>query len=197
MAMQSRLLPGFNDPSADSQAMFRALLRAMSRPGVRLECPAACAAPEPLNTATAAAALCLLDHETSVWLDGAFSLDAVTSFLHFHVGARLKTTPGDAAFGLVGEPATMPPLDKFLSGSSEYPERSATLIIQVPSLDQGDPVEIVGPGIETSATICPAGLPDWFWDAWSGNHKRFPLGVDVLFSHGRSFIALPRTAAEK
>ena len=60
-------LPGFADPVHDSQQTFRALLDALAQPGL-YQTTVAVAPPAGLTPSCAAAALTLLDLETTVWL---------------------------------------------------------------------------------------------------------------------------------
>lgn len=87
----------------------------------------------------------------------------------------------------------MPPFDRFAQGSQEYPDRSATLILQLESLDGGAPLTFEGPGIKGRATIAPHGLPPDFARQWGDNRKRFPRGIDLMLTCGNSIICLPRT----
>jgi alpha-D-ribose 1-methylphosphonate 5-triphosphate synthase subunit PhnH len=192
VALRESVTAGFADASGDSQLVFRAVLKAMSRPGLHVPCPTDVQAPKPLAAPTAAVALCLLDNDTPIWLDAAFDTDAIRAFLGFHVAAP-RGRPPDAAFALIGDARRMPKLDDFDPGSALRPERSATLIVQLRSLGTGEPVAIAGPGIESTATVRFDGLADWFWPAWDENHRRFPLGVDLILTDGREISALPRS----
>jgi alpha-D-ribose 1-methylphosphonate 5-triphosphate synthase subunit PhnH len=87
----------------------------------------------------------------------------------------------------------MPRLALFAQGLDQYPDRSATLLLQVPGLEGGPAVTLAGPGMREAAEIAPAGLPDWFWNDWRLNAAQFPLGVDIFFTCGRSVIGLPRS----
>jgi alpha-D-ribose 1-methylphosphonate 5-triphosphate synthase subunit PhnH len=196
------LKPGLADPVHDSQAIFRSLLTALAHPGrpmtlaggadgARLE------GPEPLDPATAAAALTLLDYDTPLWIDWIADTPQVRAYLKFHCGCPLVERSQAAAFGLVTDPEHMPRLALFAQGVDQYPDRSATLFLQVPSLDGGPAVTLTGPGIRDSATLAPAGLPDWFWNDWRLNAGQFPLGVDIVFTCGATLVGLPRsTSAE-
>ncbi|MFX9600755.1 phosphonate C-P lyase system protein PhnH, partial [Acinetobacter baumannii] len=68
----------------------------------------------------------------------------------------------------------MPPLAAFSLGSDEYPDRSTTLILQVPDLTGGNAWTLGGPGIRDRAALAIAGLPDGFRDQVIENHLGFP-----------------------
>jgi alpha-D-ribose 1-methylphosphonate 5-triphosphate synthase subunit PhnH len=185
------LSPGLSDPVAEAQGCFRALLEAMSRPGLVRRVPVELQPPEPLVPAAAAVLLTLADAVTPVWTDAGAD---VASWLAFHAGCPLAASPRDATFVLAcGAP---PPLDTLAQGTDEEPHRSATLIAQVAGLETGsDGWRLSGPGIETERRLRILGLPDGFAGQWTTNRALFPRGVDVVFCAGRELAALPRTTA--
>lgn len=189
------MLPGFADPILDSQRTFRALLDAMGRPGRVVDVPGSGLAPDPLHPATVAVCLTLADVETSVWLDARASTLETFAYLRFQCGCRLVDAPGQARFGLISEPGSMPPLTAFDPGSDEFPERSTTLIVQVETVVAGRGRRLTGPGIRIETRLEARGLPDAFWQDLRHNHALFPRGVDVLLTSGRQLAALPRTTA--
>jgi alpha-D-ribose 1-methylphosphonate 5-triphosphate synthase subunit PhnH len=87
---------------------------------------------------------------------------------------------------------TLPALALLDSGSDEAPETSATLLLRLPRLDGGTPMQWHGPGIERPLTVALP-VPGSFWADWRAQHARFPLGVDVIATDGRHLLALPRT----
>jgi alpha-D-ribose 1-methylphosphonate 5-triphosphate synthase subunit PhnH len=198
----STLTPGFADPVHDTQAVFRTMLDALSRPGkigvVDNVLPAARRGAQEnhlpharADLAAFAALLALCDYSTPVWLA---QPDAVLgSALRFHTGARLVDEPHDAAFAYVHDASTLPALDSFAPGEPETPEQSVTLLIRVDSLTDGTPVVLRGPGIEHTQTIAPAGLPERFWRERAQLAPLFPCGIDCYLVCGDTLIGLPRT----
>ena len=118
---------------------------------------------------------------------------AAAQWLRFHTGATLTATSATAAFAVVLNPACMPPLEAFASGSVESPERSATLLVEVPAFDSGPFIEWRGPGIRDVATVRIGGLAADFWMQWQARYAAFPQGVDVVFTCANAAIGMPRT----
>jgi alpha-D-ribose 1-methylphosphonate 5-triphosphate synthase subunit PhnH len=188
------LLPGLHDPIDDAQHIFRALLMAFSRPGIPQTLDDLPATPQPLHPATGAALLTLIDFETALWLQS--PTEQLTSWLRFHCSVPLVTAPADALFAVIDCPQEMPPLSAFSQGLPEYPDRSATVIVQVTGFAP-DGLRLTGPGIANEQHVGIDGLPNGFWRAWQDNQARAPLGVDVLFVAGNVVLGLPRsTCAE-
>ncbi|MBS0537891.1 MAG: phosphonate C-P lyase system protein PhnH [Proteobacteria bacterium] len=190
----SVLAAGFADSSHDSQRMFRAVLDAFSHPGRILSVPVEVETPANLPIATTAFLLTLVDRETPLWLAPAFDKPEIVDFIRFHTSAPIVADPAAAIFALL-TPDRAPLLDGFAIGSDPYPDRSATLVIELPAL-RGGPVHTMrGPGIDGTAPIEIAGLPDGFWSEWTANGVLFPCGVDVVFAAGRELLALPRSTS--
>ena len=184
----------FASPVFDAQAVFRALMEAMARPGTVQPVAASARAPEPLAPAAAALALTLCDADTPVWLDAPLSAEAaVGRWLAFHTGAPVPADAGGAAFALIADAGALASLDRFAHGTQDYPDRSATLIVQAGSLTAGPALTLKGPGIEDSATIAPTGLPQRFADLWATNNALFPRGIDLVLAGPGAVAALPRT----
>ncbi|QRM32596.1 phosphonate C-P lyase system protein PhnH [Microvirga sp. VF16] len=174
---------------------FRAILRAMSRPGVPVPVGDSNVIESgQLPSAIRCVARCLVDVGSSVWMDAALHSSQARDFLALTCGATIVDDPAAAAFALIGAPADMPPISRFEAGEPDYPDRSTTLVICVPDLIGGPAVTLTGPGIQTTVTIEPAGLPPWFWPAWDDNTKIFPRGVDIFLTDGVSLVGLPRTS---
>jgi alpha-D-ribose 1-methylphosphonate 5-triphosphate synthase subunit PhnH len=191
-APAANLLPGFDDPVDGGQATFRAALDAMARPGRPQPVDSPCGVPPGLSHAMSALLLTLADVDTAVWLPPGVQ-PAVLAFLRFHCASPLVDDPALARFVVVPAGFQAPSLDLCDAGDPAYPDRSATLIIEAASLAQGHSVTLTGPGIQYEQLLAASGLPEGFWDQWQANHRRFPLGVDALLTHGRQVCGLPRT----
>lgn len=185
--------PGFADPVIHSQAVFRTLLEALSRPGRLFAMPVLPPAPAPLSPAAAAVALALCDIDTPVWLDPSLKTDDVAAWLRFHAGCPIVDTPQEAAFAFIGDMTALNDLTVFDLGTPEYPEDAATLIAQCESLSVDHGVTLRGPGIQNTATLSVDGLPAAFWSDRRTLAPLFPQGLDVLFVTAGQVSGLPRT----
>jgi alpha-D-ribose 1-methylphosphonate 5-triphosphate synthase subunit PhnH len=188
--MKAALLPGFADPVHDAQRTFRQLLDAMSRPGRIVEIAARTTAPG-LAPAAAATALSLCDFETPVWLDGGTA--SAADWLRFHCGAPIVDRASDASFAFLRRLDALPPLDAFALGTDEYPDRAATLVIEVRRLAAGGGLRLGGPGIDGAVRLEVDGLGPAFWRERAALADLFPRGIDLALTCGRTLTALPRT----
>jgi len=186
--------PAFADPVFESQAAFRMIMQAMSRPGTIVACGEALAPPAPLGRAAAAALLTLVDFETPLWIAPSFP-PAVGDYLAFHTGAPRAAAPDKAAFALLDLAVDGLELGSFAQGTAEYPDRSTTIVVQAASLGAGPPLRLSGPGIKAEAAFSIAPLPADFVSQWTANCDQFPLGVDLIFAVEARLAALPRTTA--
>jgi alpha-D-ribose 1-methylphosphonate 5-triphosphate synthase subunit PhnH len=183
-------LPGFADPVSEAQATFRAVLDAMARPGQLHEAGEGLTAPSPLDNATAAVLLTLVDNETPLWLDARAA--KARDWLAFHCGALIADAPDKAAFAVA---LSLPGLATLSPGSHEAPESSATLILQIAALGAGTKYRLSGPGLREPVVLAATGLPADFVQAWQRNHALYPCGVDIVLCAGTILTALPRSVS--
>jgi len=189
----SALAPAFADPVLEAQAVFRAVMDAMARPGTVKSISGDLDPPRPLSRAAASVLLALLDHETPFWLDAPLADAAdVVGWILFHTGAPHVTQPDEAAFAILADPAQAPLLERFALGSVEYPDRSATLILQVESFS-GMPVRLTGPGIAETLSFAASPLPGGFLAQMEANRALFPRGIDLIFVTEDALAAMPRS----
>lgn len=177
-----------------AQSTFRKVMDATARPGSIHALQVVAGAPAPLAQAAAAIALTLFDHDTPVWLDAPLAAsEEVASWLRFHTGCPVVTDPAQCAFALVGDVTACPPFANFACGTPDYPDRSTTLILQLPTLTGGAGLTLSGPGIRGTGVLHAGGLPEDFVTQHAANRALFPRGVDLLLVAGNDVAALPRT----
>ncbi|MDP5347109.1 MAG: phosphonate C-P lyase system protein PhnH [Paracoccaceae bacterium] len=182
---QAVMTGGFSDPSIQSAWGFRAAMNAMARPGDILAVQGA-QAPAPVSVAAAVLMLVLCDPETPVWLAPSHDSDALRRWIAFHTGAPVVAARGEAAFAL-GTWDSLVPLRDYRIGTPEYPDRSATLIVEMDELRTEGAV-LTGPGIKQAAGL---NLPDAA--AFRANRGLYPLGLDFFLTCGDRLAALPRS----
>lgn len=183
--MQAQTLSGgFADPAIASAAAFRQVMEAMARPGTIQKVTGA-TPPAPLSPATGVILLTLCDPDTPLHLAGALDCDAVRAWVAFHTGAPV-VGPSHGMFA-AGDWDDLMPLSAYQIGTPQYPDRSATLIVQVEKLVTHG-ATLSGPGIKETHSLS---LPET--QAFQQNAGHFPLGLDFIFTSGDHVAALPRT----
>jgi alpha-D-ribose 1-methylphosphonate 5-triphosphate synthase subunit PhnH len=193
MVTIAELPPGFADEVLSAQSTFRSVMDAMARPGSVQRIRAVAGAPSPMMRGTAAIALTLFDHDTPIWLDDAMSATfQVAKWLKFHTSAPVIDDTSVCSFAVIADAQHLPPLDGFALGSSEYPDRSTTVILQVDSLTSGPAFALTGPGIEGTAVL-QAKIPANLLEQLAVNEALFPRGIDVVLVHDDAMVAIPRT----
>ena len=184
----------FADPAVESQAAFRAILRAIASPGAIESCGRGLAPPSPLSPAAAAAILTLADFETPLWIAPSLAASSeAVAYLKFHTGAPLAASPDQAAFALVDIESDSLDLKSFAQGAPDYPDRSTTVVVQTHLLARRPGMRISGPGVRGTAEIEFGPAPPDFLSQWETNRSTFPLGVDLILAHGTELAALPRS----
>lgn len=181
---------GLADPVHDAQDSFRTALDGMARPG-RIHALGRAIPGLPLGAAMAHLLLALTDEDTPVWWQSPEA--GLKQWLRFHTSARAVAQAKEASFAVVTRAADLPELQRFRSGTLSAPEQGCTLLVEVPALQGGLPMQAHGPGIRHSVTLSVAGLPEGFWAEWQASHACFPQGVDIFFTCGNQLLALPRT----
>jgi alpha-D-ribose 1-methylphosphonate 5-triphosphate synthase subunit PhnH len=176
---------GFADPSIQSAQAFRAAMMAMARPGDILTVAGA-QAPAGVSVAASVLLLVLCDPQTPVWLAASHDSDELRRWIAFHTGAPVVDQRGDAVFAL-GVWDNLVPLRDYRIGTVEYPDRSATLIVEMGAL-RAEGAVLRGPGIVDAAGL---NLPEVA--AFRANRALFPLGLDFFFTCGDRLAALPRS----
>jgi alpha-D-ribose 1-methylphosphonate 5-triphosphate synthase subunit PhnH len=188
----------FPPPVLANQAVFRALMDALARPGTVKPLVPAAAAPSPLTAAAAAVALAMLDYETPVWLDAPLAQSPqVADWIRLHAGARVTSDPRQAAFAFIADAVHAPAFDSFSLGTPEYPDRSATLVLQVEAFGNGQRLLLSGPGIPDVRSFSAQPLPLDFHARLAANRTLFPRGIDLILVSPDAVAALPRSVASQ
>ncbi|MCL4105000.1 UNVERIFIED_CONTAM: hypothetical protein GTU68_018707 [Idotea baltica] len=158
-------------------------MNVIARPGT-IETVTGVRPPAPLSTAAGVVLATLCDPETSVYLGSSVDQPAVRQWITFHSGAPF-VGPEQAQFAF----GTWEDLKdgSFSIGTSEYPDRSTTLVVEQPDLTS-DGMRLSGPGIKDLATLS---LPETAF--FQKNAALFPLGLDFFFTSADRIAALPRT----
>ena len=87
----------------------------------------------------------------------------------------------------IGTWAALTPVDRFAIGRPDYPDRSATLIVEMAALAP-EGAALRGPGIAGEARLS---LPETA--AFRANRALFPQGFDCFFTAGSALAGLPRS----
>ena len=174
------MIPGLADPAIQSSRGFRVLMQAMARPGTiqRLNLTR----PPALGPAAGSVLLLLADPTTPLHLAGA--LPGLAPWLQFHAGCPL-TGPEGASLAVGRWPDLR--LDLLPVGLPDYPDRSATVIVELDRLDADGP-QLTGPGIQGHASLS---LPEIA--PFRANRALFPMGLDFIFTCGDRLACLPRS----
>lgn len=178
------LAGGFAEPATQSAQAFRSVMEAMARPGM-VQDIAGAMPPAPLSPAAGAVILTLCDTDTPLYLAGEADCEAVRAWVAFHTGAPFSD-PSHCMFA-IGKWGALTPRTDYPVGTSEYPDRSATLIVELDRFAETGTV-LRGPGIKETAALS---LPETA--AFEANHALFPLGLDFIFTSDDRLAALPRS----
>ena len=179
-----RLNGGFADPAVQAAHAFRAVMEVMARPGT-IQSVADLCPPSPMSAAAGAVVLTLCDADTSLHLAGAHDTEELRQWIAFHTDAPIVGR--ERCNFALGSWDALAPLSGYAVGTAEYPDRSATLIVETDALSQTG-ATLAGPGIRQEMNLS---LPETA--AFQANHLLFPLGLDFLFTCGERLAALPRS----
>ena len=188
MTVQNQFSGGFQNAPIEAAHAFRAAMTVMARPG-EIRRMIGTHPPAPLSVVAGTLLLTLCDPDTSVFLAGEVDTDVVRQWLTFHTGAPLVTA--DQADFAIGTWQALMPLGQFRIGTPEYPDRSATLIVECDDLNQAGAM-LTGPGIKGVARLSLPDIP-----TLRANAALYPLGCDFFFSCGDKVAALPRSTQIK
>ncbi|UPW17243.1 phosphonate C-P lyase system protein PhnH [Agarivorans sp. TSD2052] len=187
---------GFDHSVHQAQQCFREVLKALSEPGtlVRLAHHSGFA---PLNAASSQVIMSLCDQQTAVYLSPALAKTSEHSIEHavhnlaFH--NSIAATPLEQAdFAVIcGQQSVN--LQALKAGCDSSPEHGATLLVQTEGFNTGPVFRISGPGIKQRLEIQLGQLSESLIDYLLKPSRRYPLGLDFMFCHQQSLVAISRT----
>lgn len=182
----------------DIQKVYRKVLNAMSRPGtienvrdvedkfnINMEC----------YRSTYLIMLMVLDGEESFCIkdneDVARDVTRLT-------GAKNKASKdADYIFVLNSFKDVNSVLKSAKIGTLIDPQKSATIIVEVDSINNDSKYVLKGPGIKTESNLSVSLNNDWV-NARDDKNKEYPLGIDMIFTDKSGNIAcIPRTTKIK
>lgn len=183
--------PGFSDTVATSQAVFRAGLAAMSRPGDVIDITSDARPPVGIGAAANALLLSLLDQDVCLYVSPRHA--SAAGYFRFHTGCSLTDDLGAADFLLIGADDSLPDLSTLKTGSEFAPEQSATVVREVTGLAGGQGLKLHGPGIRIETRLHAAQLDDAFVKQRRNARDHLPRGVDIFLTCAERLCGLPRT----
>ncbi len=170
-----------------TQKAFAALMRAMSRPGTVQQLD-----PREGDAPYMPVLLTLLDHEVTF---AAIGRGIRSDEIAMATGSK-ETTVNEADYVLVFGGDSAGAVGRAKKGDLRYPDKGATIIYLVESLDGKDTkIRLTGPGIPVERIFALDGFSaDEVADLRAANAE-FPLGVDCIFVDGRARTAsIPRSS---
>jgi alpha-D-ribose 1-methylphosphonate 5-triphosphate synthase subunit PhnH len=188
------------DTIRSDQQTFRTVLTALANPGQIERLANQSRSDAPMlngNRFTASLLMALLDHEVSFSVEPGPDAGVFAAYILKRTRCPIVSTDR-AAFVVADHSKLDPQLPLELhTGSFDYPDDAATLIVQTPALDQktGDlTLALEGPGVPGRRVIKLSGVSAEFFAARDRANAHYPIGIDLLFidQEGR-IIALPRT----
>ncbi len=194
------MAPGFSDSTAQSQVVFRSALDAMARPGTPVSIPAASlVSPTPgTHAAAASVLLALLDQDCTLWLSPTLADGPAAAWLRFHTGCLMVQDCSKADFVWAASIAELPPLKQLKQGSAEYPDQSATCVVDVTAwriaaASEADAVSLRGPGVRDVLTLAVDGMDAGFVQQHHAIQAHAPCGVDIFCCAGDAVLGFPRS----
>ncbi len=181
-------------PAERSALMFREVLQSLARPAQPRRLPFADYSPAGLSPAATAVVTLLADADAPWWLASDVAARTAQDHLTFATGSPMANAPAAAGFLCGGWPALkLEALPTAPIGDADYPDKGATLVIEVSSFEQGQSAKLAGPGLAAPLKLTVDGVDDSFWSLISANRQRYPLGLDIILCAGDRIVGLPRS----
>lgn len=188
------------DPVFDSQRHYRSILDCMARPGKIQALDRVALNPPPgLNAASVLVALALIDGEVSFHC--VHEEHGESAYLAANTrSAQAALDRADFVFAHGSDAPEF--LESINCGTLDYPDTSATLILQLQAASH-EPLpgalrfKLEGPGVDGAAVLFVRGLHPDLLSAILARNAEFPLGIDTILTFtsdagGPCVAGLPR-----
>ncbi len=193
----------FNDVF-DSQATYRALLDAMSRPGRVFQVPRRAYGAPPAGFMPPALTILktLCDHRVSFSIGRAEDRGEWIRYLEVNLSTPFGSLE-QADYALFDGSVFEEGFSGLKRGTLEFPEHSATALIGVRELaeeaahrDEGACTLLLeGPGVKGRARLSAAGLHRRYVEERGRANRFFPMGIDIILADpGGRVAGIPRTS---
>ncbi len=181
----------------DAQIHFRTILDCMSRPGkvnhigeIKIQTPG------DWHPASALVAFALLNRDVTFYANN--NNETVAEYLTVNTSA-VPATVNKADFVFINGLDNGDILLNTNIGVLEYPEKSATVVIDVENIydvpkDQTHEIILQGPGVETEKRVYVRNISDSILQALKEQNSEYPLGVDVILTDREgNIMCIPRS----
>lgn len=181
----------------DAQIHFRTILDCMSRPGkvnhigeIKIQTPAE------WHPASALVAFALLNRDVTFYANN--NSQIIAEYLTVNTSAN-PTAVNKADFVFINGLDNGEVLLNTNIGVLEYPEKSATVIIDVENIydvpkDQTHEIILQGPGVETEKRVYVRNISSSILEALKEQNSEYPLGVDVILTDREgNIMCIPRS----
>ncbi len=181
----------------ESQEIFREILNAMANPGTIKLIEASITVPENIHKSSAIIGFVLLNSDVSFCLSP-YSKELEAYLISNTSSASKPAQDADFIFSN-GHADSVEVIKTAKIGHSEYPEDSASLILDVEKIsekafDNCTTLILRGPGIKTKRELHVTGLSQEVLECINEENIEFPLGVDVYLSDkGQNIVCIPRS----
>lgn len=185
----------------ESSLDFRQIMKAVSFPGRAQHC-LSIPGKNDLSSMTMSLqqiAEALINRDVCVCFSGTLPTENCLKWLTLYLHSQV-TELNDADFIITdAQHLTTDLLEKIKVGTDEFPDRSATVLVNWHrpfSQPSDNPVVASGPGInpdEPSLSLNLDDISSEFLSARQQLNNRYPLGVDLFLCAEEEFMALPRT----
>jgi alpha-D-ribose 1-methylphosphonate 5-triphosphate synthase subunit PhnH len=177
------------DATHDSRETFMAFLRAQSAPGQPSgPVPSTGHCSDRSIDTAAAVLLALLDSTTSLAVEG----QAVEDFAWLYTATGAPAAPVSEADFVLATHDLAGVISAAQRGTATQPEYGATVIFAGADFNDAHPVTIAGPGIAQPVNIAVP-LSAAAITARAAANAAYPMGIDLVITHGNQLVAFPRS----